>query len=54
MIGLLEFDIALSKILMTAYVDQLLRNLNLIKLCSAYAKQNANDPKRLETILVQC
>ena len=38
--GLFEFHIALSEILLTAYADQLLYNLSLIKLCSACAKQN--------------
>ena len=41
LIGLLEFHIALSKILSTACADQLLYNLYLIKLCSTCAKQNA-------------
>ena len=40
MTGLHEFDIALSKILLTAYANQLLCNLNLIKLCSTCPKQN--------------
>ena len=40
-IGLLEFDIALSKILLGACADQLLYNLSLSKLCSASATQNA-------------
>ena len=40
LIGLFEFHIALSEILLTAYADQLLYNLSLIKLCSACAKQN--------------
>ena len=39
-IGLLEFDIALSKILLRACADQLLYNLSLSKLCSASATQN--------------
>ena len=39
LIGLLEFHIALSEILLIACADQLLYNLSLIKLCSAYAKQ---------------
>ena len=38
---LLEFHIALSKILLTACADRLLYNLSLINLCSAYDKQNA-------------
>ena len=41
LIGLLEFHIAHSEILLTACADQLLYNLSLIKLCSANAKQNA-------------
>ena len=41
LIGLLEFQIAISEILLTACADQLLYNLDLIKLCSAFAKQNA-------------
>ena len=41
MIALLEIDIALSDILLTACTDQLLYNFNLIKLCSTCAKQNA-------------
>ena len=44
MTGLLEFHIALSEILSTTCADQLMYNLsyvNLIKLCSASAKQNA-------------
>ena len=40
MIGLLEFHVALPEILLTTCVDQLLVNLNLIKLLSACAKQN--------------
>ena len=40
LIGLLEFQIALSEIL-TACSDQLSYNLSLIKLCSTCAKQNA-------------
>ena len=40
MIGLLEFEIALSEILLTAFAGQLLYNLYLIKLCSACGKQN--------------
>ena len=47
LIGLLEFHIALSEILLTACSNQLIYNLNLIKLCSACAKQiaavNASD-----------
>ena len=35
LIGLLEFYIALSKILLTACADQLIYNLSLTKLCSA-------------------
>ena len=38
---MLEFDIALIEILLTACTDQLLHNLNLIKFCSECAKQNA-------------
>ena len=41
MIGLIEFDIALSKMLLTACVDQILCNLNLVKLYSACTEQNA-------------
>ena len=41
MFGLLESDTALSEMMLTACADQLLHNLNLIKSCSAYAKQNA-------------
>ena len=41
LIGLLEFHIALSETLLTACAYQLLYKWNLIKLCSAYAKQNA-------------
>ena len=41
MIGLLEFHIAHSEILLTACACQLLYNLGLIKLCLACAKQNA-------------
>ena len=41
LVGLLEFHIALSEILLTACLDQLLYNLSLIKLCSVCAKQNA-------------
>ena len=47
LIGLLEFHIALSEILLTACTDQLIYNLSLIKLCSTCAKQiaavNASD-----------
>ena len=39
MVGLLEFDIALSEILLAACGDQLLYDLNLIKSCSAYSEQ---------------
>ena len=39
LISLLEFHIALSKILLVASADQLYISLN--KLCSACAKQNA-------------
>ena len=42
LIGLLEFHIAHSEILLTACADQLLYNLSLIKLCSACAKQNTS------------
>ena len=41
LIGLVEFHIALYKLLLTACVDQLLYNLNLIKLYSACTKQKA-------------
>ena len=41
LIGLVEFHLALSEILLTAGADQLLYNLSLIKLCLACAKQNA-------------
>ena len=41
LIGLLQFHIALSEILLTACADQILYNLSLIKLCFACAKQNA-------------
>ena len=41
MIGLLEFGTALSEVFLTACTDQLLYNLNLIKLCLAYTKQKA-------------
>ena len=41
LIGFFEFNIALSKIMLTACDDQLLYKLSLIKLCSACAKQNA-------------
>ena len=41
LIGLLEFHIVLSEILVTADADQWLRNLGLIKLYLACAKQNA-------------
>ena len=39
--GLLEFHTALSETLLTACADLLLYNLSLIKLYSAFAKQNA-------------
>ena len=39
LICLLKFDIAFSEILVTAYADQLLYNLNLIKLCLVCPKQ---------------
>ena len=42
LIGLLEFHIALSEILLQHCPDQLLyNNVSLIKLCWACAKQNA-------------
>ena len=41
MIGLQEFPIALSKIMLTACADPLLYNLNLIKLYQTFAKPNA-------------
>ena len=41
LIGLVEFHIALYKILLTACTDQLLYNLSLIKLYSACTKQKA-------------
>ena len=41
LIGLLEFHIKLSEILLTACAGQLLYTLSLIKLYSACAKQNA-------------
>ena len=41
MIGLFEFHIALSEILLTACADQLLYNLSLDKLCQSCATQNA-------------
>ena len=41
LIGLLEFQIEFSKILLTAYLDHLLYNLSLVKLRLACAKQNA-------------
>ena len=40
MIGLLEFHIAHSELLLPACADQLLFNLSLINYISAYAKQN--------------
>ena len=40
LIGLLEFHIALSEILLTSSTDQLLYNLSLIELFSACRKQN--------------
>ena len=40
LIGLVEFHLALSEILLTAGAHQLLYNLSLIKLCLACAKQN--------------
>ena len=40
LIGFFEFHIALSEILLTAFADQLLYNLSLIKLYSACVKQN--------------
>ena len=40
MVGLLEFHIAHSEILLTACADQLLYSLSLIKLCSASAIKN--------------
>ena len=41
LIGLFEFHIAFSEILLRACVDQLLYNVRLIKLCLVCAKQNA-------------
>ena len=41
MIGLLEFQKALSEIFLAACADQLLYNLSLIKLSSKCAEQNA-------------
>ena len=41
MIDLLEFHIALSEVLFTACVYQLIYNLSLIKLSSTCAKQTA-------------
>ena len=41
MISLLEFHIALWKILSTGYADKVIYNLSLIKLCSTCAKQKA-------------
>ena len=41
LISLLEFYIVYSEVLLAACADQLLNNLRLIKLCLAYAKQNA-------------
>ena len=41
MIGLLEFHIAHSQMLLTVGADQLLYNLSLLKLCLVCAKQNA-------------
>ena len=41
LIGLFEFHIAFSEILLIACTDQLLYNLRLIKLCLVCAKQNA-------------
>ena len=35
LIGLFEFDVALSEILLAACTDQLMYKLNLIKLCPA-------------------
>ena len=40
LIGLLEFNITPSEMLLTACADQILYNLNLTKLCSVCAKQN--------------
>ena len=42
-IGMLEFHIAHSEILLTACADQLLYNLSLIKLCSACATKTTSD-----------
>ena len=41
--GLLEFHITYSKVLLTACANQLLYNLSLIELCSAYAIKNTRD-----------
>ena len=43
LIGLLEFHIAHSEILITACADQLLYNLSLIKLCLVGAIKNTSD-----------
>ena len=43
LIGLLEFHIAHSEILLTACADQLLYNLSLIKLCSVCAIKTTYD-----------
>ena len=39
-IGFFEFYLAHSEILLTAWADQLLYNLSLIKLCLTWIKQN--------------
>ena len=41
--GLLKFHKALSKILLTAYADQLLHNFSLVKLCSTSAISNTSN-----------
>ena len=41
LVGLLEFDIPLSEILLAACADKLLQDLNSIKSCSAYSEQKA-------------
>ena len=41
MIGLLEFHLAHSEMLLTASTNQLLYDLSLIELCSPCAKENA-------------
>ena len=43
LIGLFEFHITYSKVFLTAFADQLLYNLSLIELCSAYAIKKTSD-----------